>query len=104
MGNAFWILVFVAGLGVTMCWSSPPYSELFTARASDDDEIVFINIDDDMTLTMPECPEGWGRVEVEIAPGHSDYETVFVDCGRVVDDAASEAPPHDDVVREPRDG
>ena len=32
----------------------------------------------------PECPEGWGRVVVNMPPEY-DYETVTIDCGLVVE-------------------
>lgn len=32
----------------------------------------------------PECPEDWGKIVIELLPSY-EYETVTVECGRVVE-------------------
>ncbi len=55
-----------------------------------DDEqasVFLLDSDNSMIMKMPECHEGWGRVEFEIAPDFvwDGIERVIVECGRIVE-------------------
>ncbi len=96
MGRIIIVVYVVIGALFVDAFFFEPNSEVIAQEVvfdlpNDTSYYIDTTVDDALFWTSPECPEDFGSIIVEMPPDFG-YETLNIDCGKIVSPIEKEAP------------